>query len=136
MNFATKNKRTRILVWLIWFIALLVFSQPGNGITNDNNTPPLLGVVSHNPQNGPLFPWQPRYRWKQLALRRYHAWQRAYRRARWARLALSGAVTMAEVVNWLTSRQQHYQVGALPVLYVLLETLRVRPIINRHCPAR
>ena len=28
MNFATKNKYTRILVWVIWFIALLVFSQP------------------------------------------------------------------------------------------------------------
>lgn len=141
MNFATKDTRTRILVWLIWFIALLVFSQPvGNGPTYDNNATPLLGVVSHNPQNGPLFPWQPRYRWKQLALRRYRAWQRAYRRARWAarwaRLALHGTVTMAEVVNWLTRRQQHYQVGALPVLYALLETLQVQHIINRHCPTK
>lgn len=141
MNFATKNKRTRILVWLIWFIALLVLSQPAaSGITDDNKATSLLGVVSHKPQNGSLFPWQPRYRWKQLALRRYRAWQGAYRRAkwaaRWARLGLSGAVTMAEVANWLTRRQQHYQVGALPVLYALLETLQVRRIINRHCPTR
>lgn len=141
MNFATKNSRTRILVWVIWFIALLVFSQPATGgIPNESQVTPLLGVISHNPQNGPLFPWQPRYRWKQRALARYQAWRRAYRRARWAartaRLALSGAVTLAQIVNWLTSRQQQYQVGALPVLYALLETLQVRHIINRQCPTR
>lgn len=141
MNFATKNKSARVLVWFIWFIALLAFSQPvGSGTTYDSNATPLLGVVSYEPQNGSLFPWQPRYCWKQLALRRYHAWQRAYRRARWAarwaRLMLRGAVTMAEVVNWFTSRQQHYQMGALPVLYALLETLQVRHIIKRHCPTR
>lgn len=141
INFATKTNYTRILVWLIWFIALLVFSQPtAGGAGRDGHASPLLGVVSHKPQNGPLFPWQPRYRWKQLALRRYRAWRRAYRRAKWAartaRLALGGAVTLAQVVNWLTSRQQQYQVGALPVLYALLETLQVRHIINRHCPTK
>jgi transposase len=141
MNFATKNKCTRILVWLIWFMALLAFNQPAAvGASNDSHAASLLGVVSHNPQHGPLFPWPPRYRWKQRALRRYHAWRRAYRRAKWAargaRLALSSAVTLAQVVNWLTSRQQHYQVGALPVLYALLETLQVRSIINRYCPTK
>ena len=141
MNFATKNKCTRILVWLIWFLALLVSSQSAaSSIPANDTVPPLLGVVSHNPQNGSLFPWQPPYRWKKLALRRYRTWQHAYRRAKWAargaRLALSGAVTMAQVVDWLTMRQQHYQIGALPVLYALLETLQVRHIINRHCPTR
>lgn len=141
MNFATKNKRTRILVWLIWFIALLVYSQPAHTRCNQSDTTtPLLGVVSHKRQDGALFPWQPGYRWKKLGLKQYRAWRRAYRRAKWAarqaRLAMSGAVTMAQLVNWLTSRQQHYQVGALPVLYALLETLQVRPIINRHCPTR
>jgi len=140
MNFATKNSRTRILVWLIWFIALLVFGQPTNTIANHSATAPLLGVVSHNPQNGPLFPWQPRYRWKQRALRKYRAWRRAYRRAkwaaRWARLALRGTLTLAQLVEWITTRQQQYQVGALPVLYALLETLQVRHIINRHCPTK
>lgn len=141
MNFATKNNRTRILVWLIWFIALLVFSQSAaSGTTNDNNATPLLGVVSHNPQNGPLFPWQARYRWKQRALQRYRAWRRAYRRAKWAarwvHLAMSGAVTLAQLMNWLTRSQQHYQVGALPVLYALLETLQVQHIINRYCPTK
>lgn len=141
MNFATKYNRTRILVWLIWFIALLVFSQSAaSGTTHDNNAAPLLGVVSHNPQNGPLFPWQPRYRWKQRTLRQYRAWRRACRRAkwaaRWASLAMQGAVTLAQLVDWLTARQQQYQLGAIPVLYALLETLQVRHIINRHCPTK
>ena len=141
MNFATKNRCTRILVWLFWFLALLIFSHPAAGTPpNDSHAPPLLGVVRHNPLHGSLFPWVPRARWKKGALRRYRAWQQAYRRAKWAaqgaRLAMQGALPIAQLVNWLTSHQQHYQVGALPVLYALLETLQVRHIINRHCPTQ
>ena len=140
MNIATKSARKRILVWVIWFLVLLAFSQPGASNDNIAGCPPLLGVVSHQPQNGPLFPWQPRYRWKQRALAKYRAWRRAYRRAKWqarlARLTLHGAVSLAHIVDWLTLDQQKYQVGALPVLYALLETLQIRHIINRHCPTR
>ncbi len=141
MNFATKTTWTRTLAWIFWFIAVLVFSQPA--ATSEITSPSaltLLGVVSHPPEDGPLFPWQPRYRWKQRALRKYRVWRRAYRRAkwaaRWARLAMTGAVTLAQLVEWLVMRQQHYQIGALPVLYALLETLQVRHIINRHCDTR
>jgi len=142
MNFATKTYETRILVWLIWLIALFAFTQPApvNPASDTNALPLLVGVVSHDPQNGPLFPWQSHYRWKQRALQKYHAWRRAYRRAkwaaRWATLTLQGAMTMAQLVDWLTARQQHYQLGAIPVLYALLETLQVRQIINRHCPTK
>jgi transposase len=142
MNFATKTYETRILVWLIWLIALFAFNQPApvNPVSDTNALPLLVGVVSHDPQNGPLFPWQPRYRWKQRALRQYRAWRRAYRRAkwaaRWASLAMQGAVTLAQLVAWVTARQQQYQLGAIPVLYALLETLQVRHIINRHCPTK
>ena len=140
MNFATKLFDRRILVWIIWFIALLVFILPTSyqryGV---EETVPLLGVVSHDSREGSLFPWQPPYRWKKLALAKYRAWRRAYRRARraaiLARLALSGVLTMAQVVDWLTVRQVRYRLGALPVLYALLETLGVRQIINRHCPS-
>jgi len=51
-----------------------------------------------------------------------------------ARLALTGALTLAQIVDWLTGAQFRQQVGALPVLYTLLETLQVRTIINRYCP--
>ena len=141
MNFATKPFDRRILVWIIWLIALLVFilpiSQPENQADSRLS---LLGVVTHDSEDGPLFPWQTRYRWKKWALAKYRAWHRAYRRARraaiLARLALSGVLSMAQVVDWLTARQVRYQLGALPVLYALLETLGVRQIINRHCPGK
>jgi len=137
MNFATKPFDRRILVWIIWLIAVLVFispiSQPENQVDSRLS---LLGVVTHDSGDGSLFPWQSRYRWKKLALAKYRVWRRAWRRARraaiLAQLALSGVL----VVDWLTARQVRYQLGALPVLYALLETLGVRQIINRHCPGK
>jgi len=41
---------------------------------------------------------------------------------------------MATVVDWLTRAQLRRHLGALPVLYALLEILQVRHIINRHVP--
>jgi len=54
--------------------------------------------------------------------------------ARLARLALTGALTLAQLVDLLTQSQLRRHLGALPVLYALLEVLKVREIINRHCP--
>lgn len=141
MNFAIKEPERRILVWLIWLMAVLVYLQPGLQPSSQlAGSEPLLGIVTHDRRNGPLFPWQPHYRWKKWALVKYRAWQRARRQARQtaalAQLALSGVIRMAQVVEWLTARQVQYQVGALPVLYALLETLQVRQIINRHCQSR
>lgn len=141
MKFGPKKVVIRILVWLIWFIALVVFLQPTAWPRYQPDNPvPLLGVVTHDHRERPLFPWQSRYRWKKWALAKYRTWQQAYgqakRTAMLAQLALRGVVTMAQVVDWLTARQLKYQLGALPVLYALLETLKVRQIINRHCPTQ
>jgi transposase len=85
-----------------------------------------------------MFPWLATGRWKKWALHRYRIWRNSYQRAKrtaqMARLALQGVLTMAQVVDWLTASQLRYQLGALPVLYALLETLQVRQIVNRHCP--
>ena len=136
-HFAIKPCERRILVWVIWLMAVVVFMQPRAGPGYQPDSAPLLGVVTHDPKGGPLFPWQPRYRWKKWALAEYRAWRRAYRQAKRAarlgRLVMRGVLTMAQVVAWLTARQVRYQLGALPVLYALLETLQVRPVINRHC---
>ena len=138
MNFAIEGPERRILVWLIWLVAVVVYLQPGQTPSSQmDQSVPLLGVVSYEQQRGWLFPWQPQRRWKQLALKHYQAWQRAVRQAnrtaQLARLALRGALSLAEVIEWLTLRQVRYQLGALPVLYALLESLQVRQIINRHC---
>ena len=142
MHFATKSRRTQILVWLIWAIACLVFMVvPEQAVVIEEpmvGPPALAGVATHDSRNGPLFPWQPRHRWRKWAWQRYCALRRAHRRAVWvarlARLALTGALTLAEVVDLLTQSQLRRHLGALPVLYALLEVLRVREIINRHCP--
>lgn len=141
MHFATKPLSQRIVVWLIWLIALVVYLQPiSHQSYQTDNSLPLLGVVTHDRRVGPLFPWQPGDRWKKWALARYRAWQRATAQARRAaavaRLALQGVLTLAEVVDWLTAWQVRAHIGALPVLYALLETLQVRQIINRHCPSQ
>jgi transposase len=144
MNFATKRRQTQILVWLIWAIACLVFwVWPEQAVVGDwsvPDLPALPGVVTHDPGNGPLFPWHPRHRWRKWARRRYCALRRAHHRAvrtaRLARLALTGALTLAQLVDLLTQSQVRRHLGALPVLYALLETLQVRDIINRHCSTR
>jgi transposase len=144
MYFATKRRQTQILTWLVWAIACLVFlALPQQATLADRpalDFPALPGIVTHDPQNGPLFPWQPRYRWRTWAWRRYHALRQAHRRAvrvaRLARLALIGALSLAQVVDLLTRAQFRRHLGALPVLYALLDTLQVRNIINRHCPTQ
>jgi len=144
MYFATKRRQTQILVWLIWAIACLVFwAWPEQAVVGDwsvPDLPALPGIVTHDPGNGPLFPWHPRRRWRKWARRRYYALRRAHRRAVWtarlARLVLTGALTLAQLVDLVTKSQVRRHLGALPVLYALLETLQVRDIINRHCSTR
>ena len=120
-HFGTKRGRTQIIVWLIWLVAVIGCMQPTDQARYQaDNAVPLLGVVSHDKRNGPLFPWQPRYRWKKWALKKYRAWRGAYRRAKraalLAQLALRGVVTMAQVVEWLTAHQVRYQMGVASVV--------------------
>ena len=142
MHFATKSRRTQILIWLIWAIACLVFMVvPEQAVVIEEPVAgPLAlgGVVTHDSRNGPLFPWQPGHRWRKWAWRRYCALRRAHRRAVWVarlgQLVLTGALTLAQLVDLITQSQLRRHLGALPVLYALLEVLQVREIINRHCP--
>ena len=71
--------------------------------------------------------WQ--YAWYQV-----HRWLVAVQA--WVMLAtrLWSCRTLAEVIGVLTRRCVARYLGALPVLYLLLEQLQVRTIINRDCP--
>lgn len=134
MNHATKSYRKQILIWLLWAVAILLFVSPPERIpTAPNGFPVLAGVVQHE---GPLMRW--RYRLRVIIRRQGRKLRRAYRHVRWAKrwtdLVLRGALTMAQVVDALVHTQLRRQVGALPVLYAVLEVLQVREIINRHCP--
>lgn len=146
MYFTTHRRWSYAVLWCFWFLVLLTVTWPGGppGVTVTPAPGTLPGdtvalLVVPPSARGTPWPWQPRGRWRKWAVAHYQAAQRAYRRAVWAargaRVLLSGALTLAAVVDWLTQAQLRRQLGALPVLYRLLELLDVRRIINRHCPS-
>ena len=141
MNCATKRRRTQILVWLIWAITCLVLLLlPVRSVWKGQDLPALPGALLLEQDRRILFPWLPRERFRKWAWRNYCRLRRAYQRALWAtrlaRLAAQGAFSIARLVDLLTEAQVRQHLGALPVLYALLETLQVRTIINRHCATR
>ena len=144
MNCATKTRRTQIVVGLIWAVAFLAFAllpqQPSREPQTPLDVPVLSDRVLLGASTSVPFPRWPRYRLRKWAWRRYLTLRRAHRRAvcvaRLARLALRGTLTLAQVVDWLTGTQFRRHVGALLVLYRLLETLQVRKVINQYCPTR
>ncbi len=160
MHSTTKSRRSQALVWLFWFLALLALAESGSLTFSPAETAArharapsadvLAGVATHDHVRRPLFPWwsnrrghRPRIgfaRWRRWLYHQHQRLQvlgwRVRWAAYWARLALTGAVTMATVVDWLTHSQLRRQLGALPVLYALLDLLQVREIINRYCPTR
>ncbi len=138
MKFATKSQYAQVLAWLIWaLVVLLVVFMPVRDPDTAASEPPVVaGVITSHRRDGPLFSWK--YRLRVVIRRRRRALQRAGRRLVWVthlvKLVWRGALTIAQVVDWLTRSQMRRHLGALPVLYSLLETLQVRDIINRHCP--
>jgi len=100
----------------------------------------LVGLLLYKGDAGEAFPWQPRRRFKKWALARYREAQKGgrwfYWRAKLAYLLLRGSLPMASVVDLLTKKQLQRHLGALPVLYRLLEELKVSQIINRFCPTK
>lgn len=160
MHSTTRSRWSQALVWLFWFLALLALGFSGLGAVTPTPMAPrataapsadfLAGVATHDHSERPLFPWWSNRwsRWRRLGFPRWRRWLchqqqrlqavswRVRWAAYWARLALTGAVTMATVVDWLTRTQLRRQLGALPVLYALLDLLQVRAIINRYCPTQ
>ena len=56
--------------------------------------------------------------------------------AQLARIAKVGMMSLATIVDCVLQSQCRYKLGALPVLYALLEILEVREAINRHCKSK
>jgi transposase len=144
MYFTTNRRWSYAVVWCFWFLVLLTVAWHGGppwATVASPAAPPLGAAVALLvvPPSVSGTPWQLQGRWRKWAVAHYHTAQRAYRRAVWAargaRLLLQGALSMATIVDWLTRAQLRRQLGALPVLYRLLEILDVRRIINRHCPS-
>jgi transposase len=157
MYSTTKSRWLHVLVWLLWFLVALtwtyVYGLPLAYQAGQVALPEHLLVLATLPdpkaEAEPLWPWQPPGRWRKGAWMRYQAARRVYRRAVWtarlayvravwaagmARLMLTGVISLAVLVDWVTRAQVRRNLGALPVLYAVLELLHVEEIINRHCP--
>ena len=138
MKSATKSQYAQVLAWLIWVIVLLILIRAPESCLDGATAelPALTGGITSPWRDGALFHWK--YRLRVVIRRRRRALRSTCQRVIWAtrlvKLALRGALTMAQVVDWLTRSQLRRHLGALPVLYDLLEVLQVRDIINRHCP--
>ena len=154
MNPTARARLRHALIWLCWFIALLgltsFYHLPVERLSAVSGVqialPVAGGVTEPSAEPRALFPWLPRERWRKWAWRHYQAARRAVWAARLkyyravgiaqvARLLVSGAIGLAAVVDLLTRSQLRRHLGALPVLYAVLELLKVREIINRRCPS-
>jgi transposase len=146
------HSQQQVQVWLVWLIAVLVTlitPVPGEmaatGLSEVSQAVQAgSGIVMAEEVSRQLFPWLPGYRWRKMALKAYQQGRRAYRWARYryqvayslARLAQRGVLSLAWVLDRLTQRQMRRYLGALPVLYTVLQELQVEETINQYCPSR
>lgn len=146
------HSQQHMQVWLVWLIAVLVtliVPVPGEmAVTGLSEVSQAVqvgsGIVIAEAVSPQLFPWLPGYRWRKMALKAYQRGRQAYRWARYryqvayglARLAQRGVLTLAWVLDRLTQRQMRRYLGALPVLYTVLQELKVEETINQYCPSR
>jgi transposase len=142
----------KVQMWLIWLVAVLVtmvtpepFGLDLNGTMETSRAVNAsTGVVVATEASGELFPWLPNYRWRKLALKAYRRGRRLYRQARYrywvayslAKMAQRGVLSLAWLMDRLTKRQMRYYLGALPLLYTVLDELKVAETINRYCPTQ
>lgn len=146
------HSQQQMQVWLVWLIAVLVtliVPVPGEmAVTGLSEVSQAVqvgsGIVIVEGGSRQLFPWLPGYRWRKMALKAYQRGREAYRWARYryqvayglARLAQGGVLSLAWVLDRLTQRQMRRYLGALPVLYTVLQELKVEETINQYCPSR
>lgn len=146
------KQEQKVQVWLVWLIAVLVTMvspdplgmYPNGTIEASRAVSVETGVVIAVESPRQLFPWLPNYRWRKLAMKAYHRWRKRYRRARYrfkvayglAKMAQKGVLTLAWVMDRLTKSQMRRYLGALPLLYTVLQELKLEKIINQYCPSR
>ncbi len=133
LSFSTHRDSASWLVWLLVVISMLL--MPGS-------TLPVGGSASF-----PTDVWQSTFDpipWfgRRLRLQWYAAWWKIRRWVnQWERwmvlvIRLRSCHNLAEVIQYLTSKQLVRHLSALPILVALLSRLRVREIINHYCPTQ
>jgi transposase len=144
------DRTQKVQVWVIWLIAVLATmivpvgleGYPTGIIEVSQAVSGAAGVVIAEETGRELFPWLPAYRWRKRAWQSYCRWRQACWQARYrylvalalARMAQSGVLSLAWVLDLLTRRQLRRYLGAIPVLYSVLEELQVAEVIDHYAP--
>lgn len=137
MTILTSSPLRDLAFWLLWLIvALAALCLPWH--ESYTTAEPVIAGWEIQPNAGPAVDWigaAQRRCWALawwLARRWLNAWQ--------MRLALVvriwGCHNLAEIIRVLTRRQVTLQLGALPILVMFLQRLKVRETINRYCPTQ
>ncbi len=132
-----------LATWGLWLmVALVMLLSPWRMTATIPSSQPALRPPSsplverldlwRSPDDLPWFSPGLRARW-QYAWHQVRRWWQALRAWGLLLFRLWGCRTLAEVIQVLTRRAIARYLGALPVLYLLLEQLQVRTIINRYC---
>ncbi len=122
------------LAWLLVLISLLLMHGP---------VAPTAGVSAGYPTDiwqSPFdsVPWlgrMLRLRWA-AASWQIRKWVNEWERWLVLVIRLWSCHNLAQVIQVLTQKQLVRHLGALPILVALLSRLKVREIINRHCPTQ
>jgi transposase len=146
------NRTQTVQVWVFWLIAVLATmivpvgldGNPNGAIEVSRAVSAGTGMVIAEETPRKLFPWLPNYCCRKMALRAYQRCRQVYRRARYrylvacglSRMAKAGVLTLAWVMDLLTRRQMRYYLGTMPVLYTILEELKVTEVIDHYAPTR
>ena len=130
--------------WGLWLIVVLVMvlSPWRMSLAGSSSPPALLPAAPMSAE--PLEVWHSPYAavpWFSRSLRARWQWAwysvEQWRKAGQAWLLLMARLltcrTLADLIGVLTRRCVGRYLGALPVLYALLERLQVRALINRYC---
>ena len=136
-----------LLSWGLWFVVALVMlllpwrtspltASSRSSLLPATTAPAELERLGLWQSPSDPFPWFSRRvhaHWH-CAWAQVRRWQRALQQ--WFLLAtrLWSCHTLADIIGVLTRRSVARYLGALPVLYLLLDQLQVRTIINRYCP--
>ncbi len=129
-------------VWLIVALVMLLHPWRGESTTplSSSAVRPASACLAERLDiwQSPADPWpwisrRLRVRW-QAAWGPVQGWLTAVRSWLALFVRLRSCRTLADIISALTRRGVARYLGALPVLYSLLEQVQVRRIINRYCP--
>ena len=128
LSFSTHRDSVSWLLWLLVLISILVLPS-----TSSSGCPTAIWQSLFDP-----VPWLGRLlrlRWY-ITCWKIRSWINQWERWLVLAIRLWGCHNLAEVIQVLTRKQLVRHLSALPILVALLSRLKVREIINRHCPTQ